>query len=217
VPSWSNPGDPAGPVLKPDLVAPAVGLLGATPPDARGARWDFVTGTSAGAAYTSGAAADLLGRTGWTASRVRSALATGATRVAGGSVLDSGSGRVRPGRVASPLVYDVPARDYRAWLEGTLRHDLNTPSVVLRGRDSRARRTVTNAGHRTLYFSSHALGFTRHQVSVRPAAARLDPGESVTFTVRVAGGVGTRPLDDGFVLWRGADGSRSRIPVALVR
>lgn len=217
VPSWSNGGDPAGPVLKPDLVAPGVGLLGATPPDARGGRWDFVSGTSAGAAYTSGAAADLIGRTGWSASRVRSALVTGAARVGGGTVLDSGAGRVRPGRTGSPLTYDVPPRDYRRWLDGTLGHDVNTPSVLLRGRESTARRTVTNAGHRTLYFSSHAVGFTHHHVSVRPAAARLDPGESVTFTVHVAGGVGLRPLDDGFVLWRGADGSRSRIPVLLTR
>lgn len=217
VPSWSSAGDPSGAVLKPDLVAPAVGLLGAIPPDVHGDRWDVVSGTSAGAAYTSGAAARLLARRGWTASMVRSALATTTTRVAGGTVLDSGAGRVRPGREPSPLVYDVPTGDYRAWLEGTLGHDLNTPSVVLHGRESTARRTITNAGRRTLYFSSHVGGFVRHAVSVRPAAVRLHPGESATFTVHVAGGAGIRPLDDGFVLWHGADGSRTRIPVLLIR
>ena len=78
-------------------------------------------------------------------------------------------------------------------------------------------RTVTNVGTRAMYYSSTATGFGRHQVSVTPAAISLAPGESTTFTVRVAGGAGPQPLDDGWVTWRGANGNRVRIPVVIVR
>ncbi|MCW2766821.1 MAG: vpr 1 [Nocardioides sp.] len=217
VPVWSNGGDPSGAVLKPDVVAPSVGILGAIPPDVRGARWDFVSGTSAGTAFTSGTAAVLLRRHGWSAPSVRSALATTASPL-GGSVLRSGAGRVRPGRAADPgLVYAVPVEDYRAWLDGVLPNDLNTPSLVLTEGDATAQRTVTNVGRRTLYFSSRATGFSRHSVTVTPAAIRLDPGESTTWTVRVDSRAGAQPGDDGFITWRGANGTRTRIPVLLTR
>ena len=95
-------GDPTAGVLKPDVLAPAVGVLGAVPPSVRATRWDFVSGTSAATAYTSGAAAVLLARHDhWSASVVRSALATTAGPVAGArSVLQQGAGRVRPGAPA---------------------------------------------------------------------------------------------------------------------
>jgi hypothetical protein len=54
-------------------------------------------------------------------------------------------------------------------------------------------------------------------VSVTPAAIALAPGESATFTVTVAGGVGPQPLDDGWVTWLGANGIRVRIPVVIAR
>jgi hypothetical protein len=215
---WSSGGDPAGAVLKPDLVAPSVGILGAIPPNVRGARWDFVSGTSAGTALTSGAAAVLLRRHGWSAAEVRSALATTASAVGGGSVLRGGAGRLRPGSIDDPgLVYAVAVDDYRAWLDGTLPHELNAPSVLLSSGDTTAQRTVTNVGRRTLYFSSRATGFTRHAVTVTPAAIRLDPGESATWTITVASAAGVGSLDDGFVTWRGANGTRTRIPVLLTR
>lgn len=218
VAGWSSGGDPAGAVLKPDVVAPSVGILGAIPPGVRGARWDFVSGTSSGTAFTSGAAAVLLAQHGWSASSVRSALATTASAVSGTPALRSGAGRVRPDRATTPgLVYAVPVEDYRAWLDGTLATDLNTPSLLLSQGESTAQRTVTNVGRRTLYFSSRAGGFTRHSVSVTPAAIRLDPGESATWTVTIAGPTRASRPDDGFITWRGADGSRTRIPVVLAR
>ena len=57
---WSSSGSPLGGALKPDLVAPAAGVLGAVP-GTQG--WDFVTGSSAATAYTAGAAATLLADT----------------------------------------------------------------------------------------------------------------------------------------------------------
>ncbi|MEJ7834466.1 MAG: S8 family serine peptidase [Nocardioides sp.] len=213
---WSSGGDPSGGVLKPDVVAPATGRLGAVPASTSGVGWDFVTGTSAATAYTSGVAATLLSRRGWSAADVRSALATTAGPLAGASTLLGGAGRVRPADTASPgLVYRVDRDDYRAWLEGRLR-ELNTPSLLLSGGDRVARRTVTNVGDRSLYFSSDHVGF-RRPVEVTPAAVTLDPGESATFEVEVAGRGPVTRIDDGYVVWRGANGTIARMPVLISR
>jgi minor extracellular serine protease Vpr len=210
VAGWSSTGSPLVGVLKPDVVAPAAGVLGAVP-GSQG--WDFVSGTSAAAAYTAGAAATLLARTDWSATTVRSALSTAAGRLPA-AVLRSGSGRLRPDAAARPgLVYEVPRDHYRAWLTGR-RATLNTPSVLLTGGQHRARRTITNVAARALYFSSHAVGF-RRDVSVRPAAVRLAPGESASYTITVRGS-GARS-DDGHVVWRGATGTVTSIPVQISR
>jgi minor extracellular serine protease Vpr len=212
---WSSGGDPSAALLKPDLVAPATGILGGTAADSRGVAWDFVTGTSAATAYTSGVAAALLSRRGLSATAVRSALATTAQPL-DGEVLAAGAGRVRAGDSVTPgLVYPLDATDYRAWLEGR-RTELNTPSILLSGGQLAARRTVTNVGRRALYFSSRAVGF-RRAVTVRPAALRLDPGESGTFRVSAAGRGRTAQLDDGYVVWRGASGTITRVPVLISR
>jgi hypothetical protein len=71
-------------------------------------------------------------------------------------------------------------------------------------------------GRRALYFSSRATGFTRHEVRVRPAAIRLAPGESAPFRI-IAERKPAGPLDDGSVTWRGANGTRTRIPVLISR
>jgi subtilisin family serine protease len=217
---WSSGGDPSLGIVKPDLVAYGTGVLGAVPSAAHGSHWDFVTGTSAATAYTSGAAALLLARHHWPADVVRSALATSADPVeSASSLLRQGSGRVRPGLAARPgVAYRIRVGDYRAWLEGDLpSRDLNTPSLVISGDRTVAHRTITNVGSRRLYFSSLASGFTRHSVTVTPAAVRLGPGESVDFTVTVGQHHGVEPLDDGWVTWRGADGTRARIPVLITR
>ena len=207
---WSSTGSPLVGVLKPDLVAPAAGVLGAVPgPEG----WDFVTGTSAAAAYTAGAAATLLARTDWPATTVRSALNTTAAPLPG-AVLRSGTGRLRPDAATRPgLVYEVDRDDYRAWLTGE-DTTLNTPSVLLADGLRRAKRRITNVGGRSLYFSSDAVGF-RRDVSVTPAAVRLGPGESATYTITVRG-PGTRS-DDGRVVWRGATGTATSIPVQISR
>lgn len=129
-------------------------------------------------------------------------------------MLQSGAGRVAPVAAVRPgLVYDVPVDDYRSWLDGDLT-DLDTPSIRVEGAGT-VERTVTNATARRLYFSSAATGFAHHQVRVTPAAVRLGPGESATFTLTVAPG-SPRP-DHGWVTWRGATGTVTRIPVTVTR
>jgi minor extracellular serine protease Vpr len=215
--AWSSSGDPTSDFLKPDLVTTAVGVLGAVPPSGDGPAWDLGSGTSVAAARTSGIAAALLGRHDWSASEVRSALATTAGNVAGSpSLLRLGAGRAR-GRAADRpgLVFDVPPGDYRSWLDGDLdAAALNTPSALLRG-NATLTRTVTNAGTRPMYYSSSATGFRLHDLRVTPAAVYLDPGESATFRVTVSGSAGQRSIDDGWVTWRGANGNRVRMPVVI--
>ena len=181
-----------------------------------GNRFGFLTGTSAAAARVSGVAALLRAeRDDWSAAAIRSALTTSARPMAG-AALRQGAGRSTIGAaLRSRLVLDVPAGDYRRWLDGDLRPaDLNSASVLL-DRDGTVTRTVTNLGRRPMYYSSAARGFTRRSVTVTPAALRIPAGGSATFTVRVRGGL--TPLDDGYVVWRGADGTRLRLPVVLSR
>lgn len=214
----SNPGDPAGLTVKPDVVADSSGLLAAVPPRASGDRFAYVAGTSASAAQVSGVAALLRARHDWSASRIRSVLSTSATRVQG-AALRQGAGRLSVGRaLRAGLVLDVDPSDYRRVLRGRLSAQrLNAPSVLRTGRPGVVVRRITNAGDEAAYFSSNAYGFAHHQVTVTPAAVRLQPGETTTFRIRIGGGGRVAPLDDGFVVWRGGDGTRVRIPVVLSR
>lgn len=215
---WSSGGDPASVLVKPDLVAPGVGRLGAVPPRSGDNRFAFFSGTSAATAHVSGVAALLLAEHGWSASAVRSVLTTSA-RALRGPALRQGAGRSSIGAaLRAHLVLEVGRGDYRRFLEGRLASErLNTPSILLDRHRAVVTRTVTNLGSRAMYFSSSARGFTRHQVRVTPAAVRIAPGRSATFRVTVSGPGEVTPLDDGYVGWRGADGTRLRIPVVLSR
>ena len=215
---WSSSGDPTAILVKPDVVGPGVGVLGAVPPGVRPTRWDFVSGTSAATAWTAGLALRLRARHDWSADAVRSALATTATSVAAPSVMHQGAGRPAERRIDHPgLAYLVEPGDYRAWLDGTLPvRALNVPSVLLADHTSTARRTVTNVSGRAQTFSARVGGFTHHDVRVTPGVVRLAPGESATYLVRVQGAHHVAPLDDGWVTWLGA-GTRTRIPVVLSR
>ena len=95
--------------------------------------------------------------------------------------------------------------------------DLDATSVLLTAGSPPASRRVTNIGRRAEYFSVRATGFGPHRVQVRPLAVRLAPGETARFTIRVSGPAGPRRLDDGYVVWRGARGGVTRIPVAITR
>ena len=215
---WSAPGDPTAGTVKPDLVATATGVLGATAP-VTGRRWDLFTGTSAAAAQVSGAAALVRSRhPGWSADLVRSALTTTAVPVGGADGLRQGAGRSVPRAAVRPgLVFPLPPRTLRRYLAGEVAgEDLNTPSMLVRGHRTLVRR-VTNVTGRPMYFSSRATGFTGHRVTVRPAALTLRAGESATFRVSVAGPGGPHRLDAGQVVWTSARGTAVRVPVVLVR
>lgn len=214
---WSAPGDPRGVSLKPDAVADGDGVLGALP-EATGRSWGVFNGSSAATAAASGLAALVRAEhPGWSAARVRSLLVTSARPVRGSDVLTQGSGALL-GRVpTSHLALDVDAAQWRRALRRNTLDRLNTSSLLLPTGRSTAVRTVTNVGNRPEYFSVTARGFTTHRVSVRPLAVRLAPGQSADFTVTVTGPTTPGRLDDGMVVWLGARGGVTRIPVALTR
>lgn len=214
VAALSPTGDLAAGVLKPDVLAPATGVLGAVPDLGSGDTWAFVNGTSAATAYAAGVAASLLGRESWSASAVRSALATTSRPLDRATALRSGAGRIRPDQARSPgLAYEVEPGAYRNWLDKKS-DDLNTPSALITDDTTTVTRTVTNVSKRRLYFSSSARGFDS-RVSVSPAALRLGAGEQATYTITVERR--SPQLDDGYVVWRGARGSVTRIPVVIAR
>lgn len=217
VSAWSSSGDPTGALVKPDLVAPAVGVLGAVPPSVRGTRWDFISGTSAATAWTSGVALGLLARHDWSADEVRSALVTTAGQVAGGStVLHAGAGLPSASAADRPVLayLTVPGR-YRAWLEGTGSTDaVNPPSVLLSGGDTSATRTLTNVSGRTLTLTALSSGFDG-PVTITPSSLTLRPGRSATF--RITTGAAGSAIDDGYVAWESLLGIHGRVPVAVTR
>jgi len=214
---WSAAGDPRGASLKPDAVADGDAVLGALPESA-GRSWGVFSGSSAAAAHASGLAALLIGRhDDWSAARVRSLVVTSARPIPGSSVLEQGSGAL-PGRAPTAhLSFDVSPDAWRRALRAGSLARLNASSLLLPARQSQAVRTVTNVGTRAEYFSVTARGFTSHRVRVQPLAVRLAPGESADFTVTVSGPASPGVLDDGALVWRGALGGVTRLPVALTR
>ncbi|QIK75358.1 S8 family serine peptidase [Nocardioides piscis] len=206
---WSAPGDARSTLLKPDVVALGEGVLGAIPDS-----WALFSGTSAASARVSGLAALLRADHDWSAPIVRSVLTTTATPLAGASTLLQGAGRVAASHQRPGLGLDVALPDYRRALEALSWRDLNVPSVMMRGAGTTTRR-VTNLGRGATYFSARVRGFARHRVQVTPVALMLDPGESARVRITVTGGPGR--FDDGWVVWRGARGTSTRIPVAITR
>ncbi len=214
VASWSSGGDPSAALLKPDLVAPASGILGGTSADTGGVAWDFVTGTSAATAYAAGVAATLLSERDLSATEVRSAMATTAQPLTTG-VIAAGAGRVRAGDATKPgLVYPLDAGDYRSWLEGRRTH-LNTPSILLSGG-----RSGPPDGHQhrlarplLLVTDGRLRASGDGDAECGPARPRRERDLS---DHRVRRGQTAR-LDDGYVVWRGASGTLTRIPVLISR
>lgn len=220
---WSGHGSSRASTLKPDLVAPGAGLLAASNSSGSSGNWALLTGTSGAAARVSGLAARLRAiRPDWSAGRIRSALMTTSRPSAGqSSALRQGAGVARTRASTSPgLVYDLPARAYRRALNrGTDASRLNLPSAQRRvpTKGTVITRQVTNVGKRAMYYSSAAAGFDRHRVTVLPAAIKIAPGETRTFRIRVDRAGGGAAPDSGTVTWRGANGTRVRIPVVLTR
>ena len=206
---WSPTGSTRDGVVKPDLVAPASGLLGAVPD---GSGWDFASGTAVAAAYVAGVAAVHLGR-GDRPARVRSDLVTTTSAVPGAPVLRAGAGEVRPGRRSS-LALLVSAGRFRAWYDGEVTR-LDETSVVLRAGGASTTRRLTSTSDRRVTYTATVRGL-RSDVRVRPDRLELAPGATARF--RVSAPVPQRGgVDDGHVVWRGSDGTTLRLPVVVAR
>ena len=197
-------------LLKPDVVALGEGVLGAVPDS-----WALFSGTSAATAQVSGLAALLRADHDWSAPVVRSVLTTTARPLAGAPTLPQGAGQVgrdaeaglaldvRTTAIARPSTTVVARperlldRDARRRYDHPARHQPRHPCGVL----LRRRR----------------VGFARHRVLMTPLALRLAPGETATVRITITGPAGPTRLDDGWIVWRGARGSETRVPVAITR
>lgn len=218
---WSGSGSVRAAAVKPDLLAPGLGVLGATSSATGRGRWDVLSGTSAAAAQVAGAAAKVRSRhPDWSQAAVRSALLGTARPTGPDPALRQGAGVLDADAAASPgLVHDVAPDRYRRLLDAGVA-ELNQSTLIVpstRGTSSH-RRTITNVRSTARYWSVRAYGFTGHRVSVRPVAVRLGAGEQARYTITVSRLPGRSPAaDDGWIVWRDARDNRVRVPVVIAR
>jgi hypothetical protein len=204
---------PDGEVLKPDLTAPGVGVLGAVaPPSDAGRSWDLLSGTSTSAPHVAGLAAFVAGvRPRWSPARVKSgrhdALVEGAGQVDARDLLDPG------------LVFDTEPSAWRRVAAGTgSARDLNAASVAvgdLVGPTTVVRR-ITNVSSAPESYAVRVRGLRDVDVQAFPATVRLAPGQSRTVRLRITARPAARADHDvtGWLVWKG-DRHSVRIPVSV--
>ena len=118
-------------ILKPDVTAPGVDILGAQTPDVangvRGERFQYLSGTSMAVPHVAGVAALLKeAHPDWSPAAIRSALVTTARQdllkedgVTAADPFDFGGGHIVPNLAVDPgLVYDAGSDDYDAFACG---------------------------------------------------------------------------------------------------
>ncbi len=208
-------------LLKPDLAAPGVGVLGATSPTADAGRlWDLLSGTSVSSAHVAGLAALLrASHPVWSASRVKSAMMTTATRLADDAgPWAVGAGQVDPRAFTDPgLSFDVRPEQWRDYAAGRLpARDLNLPSVAvgrLVGSTSVLRRLTNVSGRRETYVAS-SRGLDGVRVRVRPERFTLRSGQSRRVRIRLVAEAASPSSSTGRLVWSGSR-HQVTVPVAV--
>ncbi|MGA3565352.1 S8 family serine peptidase [Melissospora conviva] len=224
-------------LLKPDIVAPGVGILAAVAPQGNdGKNFDFYSGTSMAAPHIAGLAALYLAKHPlWSPATVKSAMMTTTydTKTATGErntdVFTQGAGHVDPTRMLNPgLVYDTSPQEWLGYLEG-LGHqtgsgvapiqgsDLNYPSIGV-GRLSGGKtitRTVTAVTPGVYTAKVDLPGF---KTKVTPSTLRFtEAGQSRTFTLTMeikSAPAGANARTTGSLTWKGA-GATVRSPIVV--
>ncbi|HWM14564.1 MAG TPA: S8 family serine peptidase [Gaiellaceae bacterium] len=197
--------------VKPDLVAPGVGLATA---NAGGEGYATVTGSSAAAAVVAGAAALVAqARPGLTALELKSALVGSAGRLRREdgpvAVTAQGGGLVDPGHAAGAELAVEPATLAFGRAEGETWNATRTLTV----RNLSKRRLEVGFGLVPDSAEAPPLSF-----SAAPAAIALGPGETRAVAIGVAAAAGETPAGAGGVLVVSADGAQAvRIPWAVAR
>jgi len=221
---FSSRGPAAGSdVVKPDLTAPGVSVLGAVaPPSDSGRMWDLFSGTSSSAAHVAGLAAFVAGvHRDWSPAAIKSAMMTTASDLHGAhSPLAEGAGQVSPRSFLDPgLVFDTDAASWRRAAAGDAKlRDVNAPSLAidaLVGHPS-VTRTVTNVSNRGESYAVRVHGLRDVDVQAFPATFVLRPGQSRTVRLRVSARPSATVDQDvrGWLVWRG-DRHTVRIPVVV--
>jgi hypothetical protein len=212
-----------GDVLKPDLTATGVGVLGAVaPPSDSGRSWDLLSGTSTSAPHVAGLAALVAGaRPGWSPASIRSALMTTAHDLVGRhDPLVEGAGQVDARHLLDPgLVFDTGPSAWRRVAAGTEpARDVNAASVAvgdLVGPTTVLRR-VTNVSDAAESYAVRVRGLRDVDVQAFPATVRLARGQSRTIRLRITPRPTARADRDvtGWLVWKG-DRHRVRVPVSV--
>ncbi|MGH3470699.1 MAG: S8 family serine peptidase [Nocardioidaceae bacterium] len=226
-------------VLKPDLVAPGVGVLAAVaPPSDFGRLWDLYSGTSMSAPYIAGLAAIIKSaHPRWTPAMMQSAMMTTATRLPGvRTPLAQGAGEVNPQGALDPgLVYNAGEHDWLGFLRGQglrlldgkpLSHvrpldasDLNLPSIAIGDLigEQTITRTVTNVSRQAETYVADYSGLHGIAVSVSPGTLSLAPGQSARFRVSFSPTKHARyeHFADGSLIWSGSLGHTVASPITI--
>lgn len=212
-----------GSVLKPDLTAPGVSVLGAVSPAADSERlWDLASGTSTSAAHIAGLAAFVAGlHPDWSSAEIKSAMMTTAFDLeANAGPFAEGAGHVDPTRFLDPgLVFDSGPAAWRDFLTGATRaRQLNLPSVTVSGLlgTTTVVRRVTNVAATTETYTVTTSGLDGVDVQVRPRTLTLAPGETHRVRIRLTATPNT-PADHytkGWLTWTGLS-HQVRVPVAV--
>lgn len=214
---------PVGGLLKPDLTAPGVAVVGAVaPPSSSGRLWDLRSGTSVSAPHVAGLAAFLRGvHPTWSPARLKSAMMTTADDLQGSAgPFAEGAGQVDPTGFLHPgLVLDTTPAAWRRYLSGDLRaQDLNLASLSvgrLVGQATVVRR-LTNVGATTETYTASATGLDGIDVRVSPASVTLRPGQTGAVRIRLVA-TPSAPVSDyarGHLTWTGGR-HEARIPVVV--
>jgi hypothetical protein len=117
------------------------------------------------------------------------------------------------------LVYDVDPSDWRAFAAGRVAPGhLNLPSIAVAGLTGGRTvvREVTNVSHRTESYRATVTGLHGIDVTVKPQALTLSPGETARFTVRFRS-TGAAPIGGyarGWLTWTGP-AHRVRSPLVV--
>ena len=214
-----------GDLVKPDLTAPGLGVVGAVaPPSSDGRLWDISSGTSMSTAHVAGLAAFIGGvNPQWTPARVKSAMMTTSSVLpGGGSPFTRGAGNIAPRDFLDPvLTYDTSPGEWSGFLDGRVRaRDLNQPSIAIGNLTGRATvtRRVTNVSGRRDTFRASVTGLDGVDATVAPAEFTLAPKASrrftVTFETEAAAGAPVGSYATGSLTWTGR-ANRARIPLAV--
>lgn len=202
VASFSGRGPvPGADLLKPDLTAPGVGVVGAVAPPANSGRlWDLYSGTSVSAPHVAGLAAYVRAlHPDWSPTRIKSAMMTTASGLEGSEgPLAEGAGQVDATGLLDPgLVLDSRPSAWRGFLTGQVRtRDLNLPSVAvgrLVGRATVVRR-FTNVARTAETYTTSVTGLRGIRALVEPRTMTLQPGQSRRVRIRLVA-TSSAPLD----------------------
>jgi hypothetical protein len=210
-------------LLKPDLLAPGVAVVGAVAPVAdTGRLWDLRSGTSVSASHVAGLAAFLRSvHPRWSVARLRSAMMTTADPMTGPDrPFAEGAGQVDAARFLDPgLVLDQRPSAWQAFVDGARSGaDLNLPSLAvghLVGSATTVRR-LTNVGHFRETYTATVSGLAGIHVHVRPRSFTLRPGQTRAVRIRLVAtpSAPVRQHSVGSLVWQGAR-HQVRIPVAV--